>query len=269
MHCLFQVCNAADVPVSLTSPDKRTELKIMLNEAIHYSIIYDSKILIAPSPLSITLDNGLVLGVKPKLQNQEISSNNTIMKTFYGADAEIEDNYNELVLTFKNEYSLVFRAYNNGVAYHFVTSLKGQITVMNEEAVFSFNDNNKGHFLTDLPSNYKKKPECIDFMASIPTVWDKTYPLNSKIGQYVTIARKKGDTWYVGSMTNCDERTTLVNCDFLDEKEYTVEIFQDGVNAQYNGIDYKRKFIKVKHNNVISVAMASGGGWAAKFIPVK
>jgi alpha-glucosidase len=93
--------------------------------------------------------------------------------------------------------------------------------------------------------------------------------LDSKIGQYITIARKKGNTWFVGSMTNWDERKLDIRCDFLDQKEYNVEIFQDGLNADLNGIDYKRNLKKVKRGDVLTINMAKGGGWAAKFIPVE
>lgn len=124
-------------------------------------------------------------------------------------------------------------------------------------------------FMVDVPTNYSKEPVYLDFLASIPSVWDATCPLDSKIGQYVTIARKKGNTWFVGSMTNWDERKLDIRCDFLDQKEYNVEIFQDGLNANINAIDYKRNLKKVKKGETLTINLAKGGGWAAKFVPVE
>jgi alpha-glucosidase len=123
-------------------------------------------------------------------------------------------------------------------------------------------------FMVDVPTTYVKEPVYLDFLASIPSVWDLTYPLDSKIGQYLSIARKKDNYWFVGSMTNWEERKLTIKCDFLDQKEYNVEIFQDGLNANLNGIDYKRNLIKVKQGDEITINLAKGGGWAAIFKPL-
>jgi alpha-glucosidase len=647
-----QIITAAEKKISVTSPDKRTEVRISFNEKILYSVLHDGKVLIAPSPVSMTLENEKVIGLKPQLKRQKINSINNTIKTFYGTNAEILNNYNETALTFKDNYSVIFRAYNDGVAYRFVTNIDGEIKVKNEEASFSFigdhnaflimgkkdnylyednyryqpisridsgrvailpitieidngpkvsitesdlidypgmylsytdnnclqgsfrnyplktdieNNNwavhikdgadyiaktngarefpwriimisetdkdlmknelvyllaseqkkdldfswvkpgmiindwwdaiwlpgkaqevilsgvdfisgtnfetykhyidfavqhnieyvnmdygwcdpldfskihpnldlqkllsyskekskkvflwclaktlyknleenmamfekwgigglkvdffnrddqegindyiriadaaarhhllleyhgatkptglsrmypnvltyeavlgsefNKGYykatpehdvtipfirtlagafdygpgamnnatkrtftpvedrpmsqgtrchqlamymiyysplqFMVDVPTNYSKEPVYLDFLASIPSVWDATYPLDCKIGQFITIARKKGNVWFVGSMTNWDERTLDIRCNFLDQPEYNVEIFQDGINANINGIDHKRNLKKVKKGDVLTISMAKGGGWAAKFIPVK
>ena len=122
--------------------------------------------------------------------------------------------------------------------------------------------------MVDVPTTYIKEPVCLDFLASIPTVWDVTYPMDSKIGQYISIARKKGDNWYVGSMTNWDERKLTIKCNFLDQQEYKVEIFQDGLNANLNGIDYNRSLIKIKQGDEITINLAKGGGWVAIFKPI-
>ncbi|MBZ5856605.1 glycoside hydrolase family 97 protein [Flavihumibacter profundi] len=647
----FQTSNATDKLISLTSPDKRTEMKISISENIRYSVLRDGKVLITPSSISMTLNNGEVLGAKPQVSNLKSNTVNRTINTFYGTNSEVQDNYNELVIKFKNNYSVSFRAYNNGVAYRFLTNINSEIIIKNEEASFNFSNDPKAYFImgkkedylyeenylhlpiskidsgrvailpinieldkgpmlsitesdlidypgmylsatgnnlqgsfrhyplkfdfentywsvsikenadyiaktngvrsfpwrvimisetekellknelvyllaseqkketdfswvkpgkiindwwdaiwvpetpqevilsgvdfksgtnfdtykyyidfavqhhiefvnvdygwcdpldfskihpnldlqkllkyskeknkkiilwcvartlyknldenmemfekwgvsglkvdfferddqqgindyiriadeaarhhlvleyhgatkptglsrmypnlltyeavlgsesdksdfranpihdvtipfmrgvsgpfdygpgamfnaskrsyfpvadhpmsqgtrchqlamyviyysplqfmVDVPTNYNKEPECLDFLASIPTVWDATNPLESKIGQYITIARKKNDTWFVGSMTNWDERTLKIKCDFLDKKDYQVEIFQDGLNANLNGMDYKRNVATVKQNDVLTIHLAQGGGWAAKFIPVE
>jgi alpha-glucosidase len=646
----YQISTASDKIISLFSPDKKTEIKISLGEKIHYSVLHNGKVLITPSSLSMTYDNGKVIGTKPKLANQKSNSINNSIKTLYGTTAELQENYNELSLEFRNDYSLVFRVFNEGAAYRFITKMKGQITIINEEAVFSFPDDYMGfyiagkknqylyegdynywnisridsgritllpividtqndtkvaitesdlidypgmylekndknslksyfnhyplktdmedqvswavhvkdsagyiaktsgsrsfpwriimiaeqdkdlmknelvyllaseqkknvdfswvksgkivndwwdilpgspqeliltgvdfksgmnyetykynidfasehniefvnidygwsdpmnfskihpnldlqkllsyskeknkkvmlwciaktlysnleenmsmfekwgiaglkvdfferedqlavndyisiadaaarhhllieyhgaskptglsrtypnvltyeavkgsewnkvsdkaspdfdvtmpfirtlagpfdygpgvmrnvsksnfcslygcsmsqgtrchqlamfiiyysplQFMVDVPTTYIKEPVYLDFLASLPSVWDLTYPLDSKIGQYITIARKKGNNWFVGSMTNWEERKLTLKCDFLDQKEYNVEIFQDGLNANLNGIDYKRNLIKVKQGDEITIKMAKGGGWAAIFKPL-
>jgi alpha-glucosidase len=124
-------------------------------------------------------------------------------------------------------------------------------------------------FMTDVPTNYLKEPQFLDFLCSIPSVWDVTWPLDSRIGQYITIAKKKDNTWFAGSMTNWDARTLKIKCDFLEKGNYNAEIYTDGPNADRNGIDYKTSTLKVKAGDELTINMAPGGGWIAKFTPVK
>lgn len=118
--------------------------------------------------------------------------------------------------------------------------------------------------LSDSPSVYYREQECTDFITSIPTVFDKTVPLNAKVAEYLAIARKKGDKWYVGAMTNWDERNLTINFAFLAEGEYTMTVFKDGVNANTEATDYKKEVIKVKAGDKINIHLAQGGGWAAR-----
>jgi alpha-glucosidase len=124
-------------------------------------------------------------------------------------------------------------------------------------------------FMCDVPSNYNREPDCLDFIKKIPSTWDVTYPLDSRIGEYVAIARKKGDNWFAGAMTNWSARTLKIKCDFLEQGDFTVDIFKDGINADLNGNDYKTEQLKIKSGDQIAVDMASGGGWTARFTPVK
>ena len=123
--------------------------------------------------------------------------------------------------------------------------------------------------MCDVPSNYTREPDCLDFIKKIPSTWDVTYPLESRIGEYVAIARKKGDVWFVGAMTNWSARTLKIKCEFLEQGDYTVDIFKDGINADLNGNDFKTEKLTLKSGEQIAVDMASGGGWTARFTPVK
>lgn len=124
-------------------------------------------------------------------------------------------------------------------------------------------------FMCDVPSDYINEPACLNFITKIPAVWEVTYPLDCRIGDYVAVARKRGDEWFAAAMTNWSARTIKLKCDFLAEGNYDVEIFKDGVNADLNGNDFKTEQIKVKSGEEIVVDMAPGGGWSARFIPAK
>ncbi|WP_342331285.1 glycoside hydrolase family 97 protein [Pedobacter sp. FW305-3-2-15-E-R2A2] len=120
--------------------------------------------------------------------------------------------------------------------------------------------------LADAPTAYEKEPEYLKYLSGIPTVWDDIFPLNSKIGEYVCVARKKDKTWFMGAMTNWSPRTLNVNLDFLDpDQSYQAEIFMDGPNAERVGSDYRRVVKTVKKGDEIKLEMAAGGGWSARF----
>ena len=118
--------------------------------------------------------------------------------------------------------------------------------------------------ISDRPSNYEKEPECIRFMAKIPTVWEQTLPLENKVSEYVSIARKKGNEWYIGGMTNWDERELILDLSFLGAGNYKAELFTDGVNANRIASDYKKEIINIPANRKLTIKMAQGGGFAAR-----
>ena len=118
------------------------------------------------------------------------------------------------------------------------------------------------NMLCDTPIHYEREVECTDFIASVPTVWDETLPLDGKVGDYVVIARRKGDVWYVGGMTAWTERTIQVDLDALGGGSWKVELFRDGINADHNATDYKK--VETTASGSFSVTMAPGGGFAAR-----
>ena len=120
------------------------------------------------------------------------------------------------------------------------------------------------NMLCDNPSNYNREPECTEFIANIPTVWEKTVALDGKVGEYVAIARLHGDNWYVGALTNWDAREVELDLSFLGDGNYKLELFKDGINADRAACDYKKEVIPVPTDRKVKVKMAPGGGWAAK-----
>lgn len=117
--------------------------------------------------------------------------------------------------------------------------------------------------LSDSPSNYYREKESTEFISRIPTTWDDTRFLAGKTGEYIALARKKGNTWYIGVMNNEKARQMALDLSFLGEGSYTVEIMQDGLNADRNAEDYKRVVKTIAPNGKITINLASGGGWTA------
>ncbi|MBQ9186159.1 MAG: glycoside hydrolase family 97 protein [Bacteroidales bacterium] len=121
--------------------------------------------------------------------------------------------------------------------------------------------------LCDSPSNYIAEPVCTDFIAKVPTVWDETVPLDCKIREYVAIARRSGNTWYVGAITNWDAREMELDLSFLGPGKFVAEVYKDGVNADRAARDFKKERIEVPEDGKVKISMAPGGGWAAVIAP--
>jgi alpha-glucosidase len=117
--------------------------------------------------------------------------------------------------------------------------------------------------LADSPSNYLRESECMEFLAKVPTVWDETKVLDAKVADYVLVARRNGDEWYVGAMTDWTARELTVDFSFLGPGQHTIDIYKDGINAERFGNDYKKETAKVSADDKMKIKLAPGGGWAA------
>ena len=119
--------------------------------------------------------------------------------------------------------------------------------------------------LCDAPTNYLNEQECVDFMASLPVEVDSTFIASGELGKYIVTVRKKDVNWYIGGMTNWDERDVQLDFSFLPEGvSYTAVLFKDGVNANKQAEDYRKETIRVNKDSRLTLHLASGGGFAMK-----
>jgi alpha-glucosidase len=121
--------------------------------------------------------------------------------------------------------------------------------------------------LADSPSNYLREPEAMEFLSAVPTVWDETRVLDAKIAEYVVVARRKGNDWYLGAMTNWTPRDLEIDLAFLPAGSFRMETYPDGVNANRMASDYKLVKSSVKADARMKLHLAEGGGWAARIHP--
>lgn len=165
--CVFAgSLSAAQKQLSLASPDGKLKATIDIGEKLTYNVIYDGKEVIAPSAISMTLDNGTVWGDNARLQKStEKQIDTKIASPFYRADS-VRDQCNELTLKFKGDYSVVFRAYNDGIAYRFVNHAKDPFCIVREEVDYRFpadavatvpyvNRGNDGDFNSQFPNSFE------------------------------------------------------------------------------------------------------------------
>lgn len=118
--------------------------------------------------------------------------------------------------------------------------------------------------LADSPSNYRKEHECTEFIAGVPVVWNETRVLAAAVGDYLVIARRSGDEWFVGAMTDWEAREFEIDLSFLGGGEYKAVIFSDGINADRYAQDYKKTETVISKDDKLTIKMAPGGGYAAR-----
>lgn len=118
--------------------------------------------------------------------------------------------------------------------------------------------------LCDTPSNYRDEPECTSLIASMPTVWDETKVLDGKVGEYIVTARRSGDYWYVGGMTDWSPRDIDIILPF--PAGTAVEIYCDGANADRIASDWKKVCTTVPGDGTVRLHMAPGGGFVIRTV---
>ncbi|MGS2738219.1 glycoside hydrolase family 97 protein [Sinomicrobium sp. M5D2P17] len=120
--------------------------------------------------------------------------------------------------------------------------------------------------LADSPTNYYREQECTEFITQVPTTWDETRVLAVKVGEYVLVAKRKGRKWYIGGMANSKEKERImeISLDFLSAgKDWKITSFEDGINADRQAMDYKKKVRQIHNKEKITVRMVRNGGFAA------
>jgi len=119
--------------------------------------------------------------------------------------------------------------------------------------------------LCESPSTYYKEEETTKFIAEIPTVWNETKVLEAKISDYIVIARRNKDNWYLGAMTDETAREFEIDLSFLEEGTYTVQVLKDGQNTNRYAQDYVVETRTVDQSKKMMVKLAKGGGFTAIF----
>lgn len=165
----------------------------------------------------------------------------------YTPGAMINTNKGEFHINFKSPMSMGTRAHQTSMYVLYDSPLQ---------------------MLCDNPSNYRKEPVYTHYIARFPTTWDKTIALEGKIGEYAVVAKKNGNNWYIGGMTNWDARSFTIPLTFLDGKKYKIEILKDGINVGKYAADYQIITQEVKNGEKLIVDMAAGGGYAAILTPI-
>ncbi|HVZ96901.1 MAG TPA: glycoside hydrolase family 97 protein [Chitinophagaceae bacterium] len=114
------------------------------------------------------------------------------------------------------------------------------------------------------PSQGYMEPQFMTFLGSLPTLWDTTFIIDGKIGQYIITARRHGGDWYIAGLTDWTARDIMVPLNFLDDVNYNATICKDGINADRYASDYTITQQAVHKSDSITIHLAPGGGFLVK-----
>lgn len=119
--------------------------------------------------------------------------------------------------------------------------------------------------LADSPTQYYKNPDCIDFLSKVPVTWDETHAIEAKFGEYLIIAKRHGQKWFVAGICNGKEKVRQFNVPltFLASGAHQMTIFTDGFNAGEQAMDYRREVKSVTNTDVLNIKMVRNGGFTA------
>lgn len=127
-------------PLTVKSPNGKLNIEVSTTDKVQWSVKLGKQTILEPSNISLHLENQGILGEKAQVASSKVESVSTKIDAHFYKKDEIDDVYNQLTINFKGNYSLVFRAYNDGAAYRFETNIQSMLTVLDEEATFQFTD---------------------------------------------------------------------------------------------------------------------------------
>lgn len=120
----------------------------------------------------------------------------------------------------------------------------------------------------DYPQAYEGQPG-FDFLKQVPTVWDETRVLDAALNKYITVARRKGSEWYVGTINNMSSRIITASLKFLPEGRYNAVIYSDAPDVLRNPNHLSRRIRNVDSGDVVKIQLAPGGGAVMRLIKLR
>ena len=222
-------------------------------EAAEHHIMIDFHGAFHPSGLDYRYPNVLTYeGVRGMEFNGGCKPSNSIWLPFIRGAVGPMDYTPGSMICYQPEYHHGNRPFCSGVG-----------TKVYNMAVFVLFESNL-QMLMDNPCRYDEWPDCRDFLTSVPVNWDETRVLAAEAGQYIVMAKRKGDKWFIGGITNDKQRELDVTLNILPEgKTMQMTSFVDGVNANRMAMDYRQEKTSVNKDTKLHIKMARNGGFAA------
>jgi alpha-glucosidase len=122
--------------------------------------------------------------------------------------------------------------------------------------------------VSDYPAAYTNQPD-FEFIKKVPASWDEIKVLQGVPGEYLSIARRKGNDWYIGSITNWNARTLSIPLSFLASGNYTAKIYSDAADAITNPKHTSITRLSVNNKTLLQAKLVPGGGYAVRITKTK
>lgn len=119
------------------------------------------------------------------------------------------------------------------------------------------------NMLCDSPTHYEREEIAAQWIARVPTVWDETRVLAGEMGEYIVMARRQGETWWVGGLTNWTSRDLEIDLQSLLKGEVQITLLKDGVNADRKASDFRKELFRHHTQEPLRIHLAPGGGFVA------
>ncbi len=169
---------------AITSPNGKLKVEIQLGDTLSYTVYHENDIILSKSNVALVLEDGTVLGARPQVTGTKVRSVLDKVESPFYRFSEFTASCNELTLKLKGDFGLVFRAYDEGIAYRFFTTRKKDIAIQNEIAEFCFDKdytaylahstNPKEPLAMAFQNTYEVKPlsQSSDLLAFLPLTID-------------------------------------------------------------------------------------------------
>ena len=243
---------SAQKEFKLASPNGRVTAEISLDNQLTYSISLDGEEVMDDSPIGVTLTTGEVWGSNPKLKSKKTQKvDQMIPSPFYRAN-QLRDNYNELTLTFKGDYGVEFRAYNDGIAYRLITTRKTPFIIQKDNTAFDFDDDD------DVIASYVREDyKAGDFTAQFGSSFENLY------SEYKVKDMKRDRLTFLPVMVKTDDGVVCITETNLESYPglYLLGTGSDkmqGINAPYP------KTMKQGGHNMLQEPVSEGENFIAK-----
>lgn len=154
---------------TISSPDKQISLLVEAGNKLQWQVNLNGQVVIAPSEASMKLAGKQTLGEDMVIQSARVDDVNTQFEAYLYKKKFVKDEYQQLTINFKGDYGIIFRAYDDGVAYRFFTTRKDGFTVMAENANFNFEKD----FNTFIPYANDLRAAPDQFISSYEALYDE------------------------------------------------------------------------------------------------
>lgn len=121
--------------------------------------------------------------------------------------------------------------------------------------------------VADHPAAYRGQPGA-EFIKIVPTTWNEVKVLAGEIGDYIAIARRSNDEWFIGVMTDDDSRSLELSLEFLESGKYSVQIYRDGEDTELDPTQLVIEEMDITSSDILKVNMVGGGGYVAHIVPM-